>query len=268
MRAAIFLACTALALGCGVPKEEHQKVLDSMKQLQGDYGKLQKRNEKSEEQLSVYKGQLEALGQDLSKAKEGSEMTSAELELARRRMVELHRQQEANEVRISRFRKIAKQMMADGKIEVQVRKGRMVVRLPDDILFPPGKADLKPEGKDAIAQVGSVLRDIEGRRFQVAGHTDNIPLGKRGKFKSNWDLSLARSLVVLNILKDSGVNVNALSAAGFADTDPVADNGSDDGRRKNRRIEIVLEPDVTELPGMDEILKTTPTNRTVPAPSG
>lgn len=262
MRALVILALVA---GCGIPKEEHQKVLDNLKQLQGDFAKMKTRAEKAEEQTALLKGQLEALGADMTKFKESSEMTSAELELARKRMAELHRQQEANEVRISQFRKLARKLTADGKLEVQIRNNRMLVRLPDDILFPPGKADLKPEGKIAIMRVAEALREITDRDFQVAGHTDNVPI-KSGRFKSNWELSLARALVVLKILTEAGMDSRRLSAAGFADQAPVADNATEEGRRKNRRIEIVLEPNMSELPNIEEILKPTQTNRPGPAP--
>ncbi len=260
----IALALGAALAGCGVPKEEHQKVVEAMRKLEGDFAKMKTRAEKGEEQASVYKGQLEALGQDMSKLKEGQEMTSAELELARKRMDELRRQQDANEVRISQYRKLVdklKTMVAEGKIQLRARNGRLTVRLPDEILFPPGKADLKQEGRDALFQLGAALREIDDRDFQIAGHTDNVPI-KSKKFKSNWELSQARALVVLQILMEAGMDPRHLSAAGFADMAPVTDNSTDDGRKQNRRIEIVLEPNIKELPSIDEVLKPIPTKRT------
>jgi chemotaxis protein MotB len=130
----------------------------------------------------------------------------------------------------------------------------MLVKLPDNILFDPGKTDLKPAGKDAIAQVTSILSGIEGRKFQVAGHTDNIPI-KSAKFKSNWELSTARAVEVTKLMIADGMDAKRLSAAGFADELPVGDNATDEGRRSNRRIEIVVQPNLNELPGMEEVGK-------------
>ena len=75
----------------------------------------------------------------------------------------------------------------------------MIVRLGDKILFDPGKTDLKPEGKEALTQVTAVLKDLANRNFQVAGHTDNVPI-KSAQFKSNWDLSTARAVEVVNFM--------------------------------------------------------------------
>jgi chemotaxis protein MotB len=127
----------------------------------------------------------------------------------------------------------------------------MLVKLPDNILFDPGKTDLKPAGKDAIKQVTRILAGIEGRKFQVTGHTDNQPI-KKGNFKSNWELSTQRAVVVVRFMSSNGMDGKRLSAAGYADTLPVGANDTDDGRRKNRRIEIVLVPNLEELPPMDE----------------
>jgi len=127
----------------------------------------------------------------------------------------------------------------------------MLVKLPDNILFDPGKTDLKPQGKDAIAQVTQILSGIEGRKFQVTGHTDNIPI-KSAKFKSNWELSTARAVEVTKLMIADGMDAKRLSAAGYADELPVGDNATEEGRRANRRIEIVVQPNLNELPGMED----------------
>jgi len=127
----------------------------------------------------------------------------------------------------------------------------MLVKLPDNILFDPGKTDLKKEGQEAIAQVTKILSGVEGRKFQVAGHTDNVPI-KSGKFKSNWELSTARAVTVVNLMIKEGMDAKRLSAAGYADVLPVASNDNDEGKRQNRRIEIVLVPNVEDLPTMEE----------------
>jgi chemotaxis protein MotB len=149
-----------------------------------------------------------------------------------------------------------KSMIDAGKLQVEIRNGLMLVKLPDNILFDPGKTDLKPAGKDAIAQVTQILSGIEGRKFQVTGHTDNIPI-KSAKFKSNWELSTARAVEVTKLMIADGMDGKRLSAAGYADELPVQDNSTDDGRRANRRIEIVVQPNIEDLPSMEDVAKPT-----------
>jgi len=126
------------------------------------------------------------------------------------------------------------------------------VELSENILFDSGKDELKKEGQEALTQVAGVLSSIANRDFQIAGHTDNIPI-KSAKFPSNWELSTARAVEVTRFLADKGVDPSRLSAAGYADTQPVASNSDGDGRRQNRRIEIVLMPNLDELPDLSSL---------------
>ena len=141
-----------------------------------------------------------------------------------------------------------------GKLQVEIRENRMIVRLGDKILFDPGKTDLKPEGKDALTQVTAVLKSLPNRNFQVAGHTDNVPI-KSKKFRSNWDLSTARAVEVTNFMIGAGMEPKRLSAAGYADQSPVAPNDTPENMAKNRRIEITLVPNLDDLPPIDDALK-------------
>ena len=133
----------------------------------------------------------------------------------------------------------------------------MIVRLGDQILFDPGKTELKKDGEDALRQVTDVLKEIPNRNFQVAGHTDNIPI-KSKRFRSNWDLSTARAVEVVNFMIASGMEPKRLSAAGYADQSPVAGNDTTENKAKNRRIEITLVPNLDDLPPIDEALKESP----------
>jgi chemotaxis protein MotB len=140
-----------------------------------------------------------------------------------------------------------KSMVDAGKLQVEFRGGLMLVKLPDNILFDPGKTALKSAGKEAVTQVAQILSGIEGRKFQVTGHTDNVPM-KSGKYKSNWELSSARAVEVVKVMIASGMDPKRLSAAGYADQLPVAENDTVIGRLQNRRIEIVVQPNLEELP--------------------
>jgi chemotaxis protein MotB len=171
-----------------------------------------------------------------------------------KRLDELEKQKKIAEERAAMFRSLVEKLrsMVDaGKIKVQVRNGRMLLVLPNDILFDSGKTELKTEGKDAIASVAKVLATID-RHFLVAGHTDNVAI-KTKRFPSNWELSTERAVEVVRLLIDSGMKPSQVGAAGYAEYDPAASNASSEGQAQNRRIEIVVEPNLSELPSLDGI---------------
>jgi chemotaxis protein MotB len=138
-------------------------------------------------------------------------------------------------------------------LAVNVRHNRMVISLPGDVLFDSGRETLKKDGQAILMKVAGVIKadpQLMSRDYQVAGHTDNKPL-QHGPFKDNWGLSLMRAREVLVYLVDSNkggqLPVAHWSATGFADTDPIASNDSDDGRQKNRRCELIVAPSVEEM---------------------
>jgi len=92
-----------------------------------------------------------------------------------------------------------------------------------------------------------VLAALKDRHFVVAGHTDDIPI-KTEEFANNWYLSTARAVSVVQFMIEQGFPADHLAAAGYADKDPVSSNKTKKGRQKNRRIEIILVPDLSELP--------------------
>jgi len=142
-----------------------------------------------------------------------------------------------------------KSMIDSGKLKVRIVRNKMVIELPEAVLFASGSAKLKTEGVRVLAELGPVLASIKGREFQVGGHTDNKPIRTK-RFPSNWELSGARALDVGKLLVEYGVPANRLSAAAYGDTQPVADNDTPEGRALNRRIEIALQPNLDELPDL------------------
>jgi chemotaxis protein MotB len=168
---------------------------------------------------------------------------------------ELRQRQAAADQRVAEYRELLarfSELIDAGKLKVSIIDGRMVLTLPMDILFASGKADLTQEGRAAILEVGAGLATIEGRQFQVEGHTDDVPI-KTAKFPSNWELGAGRALVVLRALVEGGVPDERLSAATYGQLRPAASNESAQGRAANRRIEIVVVPDLSTLPGYDEL---------------
>ncbi len=154
--------------------------------------------------------------------------------------------------RLSEYNSMLKQlksMIDSGKLKVRIVRNKMVIELPEAVLFASGSAKLKTEGVRVLAELGPVLASIKGREFQVGGHTDNKPI-KTKRFPSNWELSGARAIDVGQLLIEYGVPSTRVSAAAYADTQPVADNDTPEGRALNRRIEIALQPNLDELPDL------------------
>ena len=153
--------------------------------------------------------------------------------------------------------------LTDLGLKVEVRDNRMLIQLPGDVLFDSGSDKLKNSGLDILTQVAEVVRndaELNSRQFQVAGHTDSKPL-KGGVFKDNWGLSAMRARSVLIYLttpieKDGGgLSPENWSAAGYADTDPVAGNDTPENRQRNRRVELVVQPDVEEMLNLNSLAR-------------
>lgn len=107
----------------------------------------------------------------------------------------------------------------------------------DDVLFASGSPELSTEGREIIASLAPILSDFDNQ-ILVEGHTDTVPLDENGY--TNWNLSSDRALAVLEILEDSDINPTRLSATGYGEFRPVADNSTDPGRAANRRVELVI----------------------------
>jgi chemotaxis protein MotB len=199
------------------------------------------------------KKRLEKLGQNVDRLASEKGELSRTLEDAKARLEELRKQQLAADARAATFRKLVEKfraMIDAGQLKVVVRDGRMIIALESDVLFDSGKTAIKPAGQTALASVAHVLAGITDRKYQVAGHTDNVPI-HTARFPSNWELSTARAVEVANFLIASGMQPAQLSAAGYGEFDPVAPNDTPENRAHNRRIEIVLQPNLADLPSFD-----------------
>ena len=268
------------AAGCGVDESIHNGVLkdrdDQKAKLTDTEGRLaaeksahRKDIDARDARILALENKLKSLGQDVSRLETERVGLGGELDQAKKRMEELRKAQAQAEARAAQFRKLVTQFKSltdAGKLQVEIRENRMIVRLGDKILFDPGKTELKPEGKDALKQVTAVLNDLPNRNYQVAGHTDNIPI-KSKRFRSNWDLSTARAVEVVDFMISSGLEPKRVSAAGYAEQSPVAANDTPENKAKNRRIEITLVPNLDDLPPIDDALKADGKEQAAAAPA-
>lgn len=126
-------------------------------------------------------------------------------------------------------------------VESDRRNGRIVLTLPDEITFGSGKTALSTKGKDALKKVRDVINaDYRGRTIWIEGHTDNEPI-KKSNFKSNRHLSIERAFAVLEFLKEeAGIEDSRFVVVGHGEFSPVSENNNADGRKKNRRVELVI----------------------------
>jgi chemotaxis protein MotB len=252
------------ALGCGVPQEKYDSLTDKFNSCRAEADRMQSDATANINKLREASSRLDEANernQVLIKEKEelGSNTKAIKSELD-----ELRRQHVIAEQRADVYRGLLAKLraMIDAKtLAVEIRKGRMLVKLGDQILFDAGKADLTATGQTALRQVAAALREIPDRDFLVAGHTDNQPI-KSSSYRSNWDLSTARAVTVVRFLQAEGVDPRHLAAAGYSEFDSVARNDSPDERALNRRIEIVVMPNLDELPMLDP---SAPNAATAPA---
>jgi chemotaxis protein MotB len=249
----IFTLAVALSVTACVSTNTYKAALD---ELSGTRQKLDTTNEElSRTRIDLDETRhelidLEVRNQDLANTLDRldaeQEKLNLQLALAREVQAEANRRNEIYAQFVDRLQT----MIDGGQLTVKVEDGRIAIQLPNDILFDSGRAQLNQNGKKTLGQIAEVLSQFKDRRFQVEGHTDNKPI-KSTRFPSNWELSSARALAVLHVLIEAGVSPKNLSAAGFGEFQPRAENTSPQGRQQNRRIEIVMLPDLDVI--VDEI---------------
>jgi chemotaxis protein MotB len=219
-----------------------------------DKGDLQKRLDDDTQLVATMKQRLEKLGQNVDGlVKERTQLTQAMADTASR-LEELRKQKAAADARAQTYRDLVAKlhsMIDAGQLKVITRGGRMIIALPNDILFDSGRTEVKADGKVALAKVAQVLASVPDRAFLVAGHTDNVPI-RTELFPSNWELSTRRAVEVVHILVAQGMTPKVLAAAGYGEFDPIAANDTPTNRAQNRRIEIVLQPNISDLPPLDD----------------
>jgi len=256
------LLALLLGAGCGIPEEQYNAKVKEAEKLRADLEAAAKANQKLEAQMFDMRAEnqkmasrLQELGDDVEKLLGEKNQISEDLKQTRDREARLRREQEAQAARMAKYRQVIekfKALVSSGKLKIRIVRGQMVVEMSSNILFESGKSELSEEGEAALAQLASILMTISDRSFQVAGHTDNVPINSK-RFPSNWELSSARAVTVVRYLQDQGVRPANLSAAGYAEYQPGSTNESEDGRAANRRIEIVLLPNLDELPDLSDL---------------
>jgi chemotaxis protein MotB len=251
--------------GCGYSQEEWDQKVRENETLRSQLAAQEQARGKCDADYAAalhdiegLRAQLRERGVDLENLTQSLEEQNRATEEYRARLAQL------NEIR-ERFRALQEKLkkLTQLGLQVVVRDNRMVIQLPGDVLFDSGEARLRHQGEEILAAIAEVIRndpELARREFQVAGHTDSQPL-KREPFKDNWGLSAMRARSVLVFLTEptdkrgGGLDPSHLSAAGYADTDPVSNNDTPEGRERNRRVELVVMPNVEEMLDLESLVR-------------
>jgi chemotaxis protein MotB len=269
----LLLALVALfaVTGCGHSEDEWQQAQRDIAKLKADLDAANKRHADDEQKYADAQQQMDDLKAKLKDLGVGLSRSEEEKSKLRQAMSEYEARLKQLDDMKARFRDLKARLdkLTSAGLKVVVRNNRMVIQLPGDILFDSGKDTLKPEGKKILHQVAEVIKNdttLNQRSFQVAGHTDKEPYA--GAYFDNWGLSLMRARTVLTFLtapdkadakgipSGGGLEASRWAAAGYGHQDPVAGTvtqQSRDEEAKNRRVELVLQPNVEEMLNLKDL---------------
>lgn len=260
------LIIAILLLSSCIPKRryndalaEQERLHSQVEQCSADKARLGDTVSKLQTELKASEGALEETNRKLAEKITEAGALKEDVDSMRTALQDAEVRKARAEAAIAEYKDLLSRfqsLIAAGTLQVKVIDGRMVVQLATDILFAPGSATLSPQGRAAIQQVAQVLAAIPDRQYQVAGHTDSVPIST-DRFPSNWHLGAERAIAVVQLLIGSGLQPERVSAASYGEFQPVDTNRTKEGRAHNRRIEITVVPDLSELPGYDELERLT-----------
>lgn len=210
--------------------------------LRKDIADLQKQNNDQKVQISERDMEIENLKKEINSLNGRNKALQAQAEeLAQQKQQEMANMKGTYENLLEDM----KSEIDKGKITITQLEGKLKVNMLDEILFDSGKVTIKPEGIEVLERVGKILVGVKDRSINIEGHTDNVPIGSvlAQKYPTNWELSASRATNVARYLQEkAGIDPGLLSATGYGEYHPIASNDTNEGKAKNRRIEIVLVP--------------------------
>jgi chemotaxis protein MotB len=244
-------------------KEEYNKLLGKVNDLQNAQEDLIKGNvnetkkllsELQAAQINLQKKEdlLRQLEQNLDSKKASLDELSFELEKRNARMAELEQVLDAQKKIVSDLKnKVSEALLGfeNKGLTVSMKNGKVYVSLDEKLLFKSASWEIDANGRNALKNLASVLEKNPDIQITIEGHTDNVPYNPSGsQLRDNWDLSVKRATTVVRVLLEgSKIDAKRLTAAGRSQYIPVDDRNTADARQKNRRTDIVLTPDLSEL---------------------
>ena len=209
--------------------------------------------------------QLETTQSELFAKEDQLNKSTLELEEKERKLLDSQNELELRSLRVAELeaiinrkdsmvtalkQKISKALIGlegDG-LTIEQRNGKVYISLEEDLLFASGKYEINQTGKQALDKLSDALSYQKDLEILVEGHTDSIPLSGRGLVKDNWDLSVMRATsVVKRLTSNTNLDPTQLIAAGRSEFVPISSNETSGGRGENRRIEMILSPNLDDL---------------------
>ncbi len=229
----------------------------SIKDLNGRNQALNHQVEELQDSISTLQDNINELNTKLSTVGNEKENTAKELSSTQKQIAEQRKRLEQLQALIDQQQKATEALrkkIADAlngfnssELTVTQKNGKVYISMQEGLLFPSASADVNPKGKEALSKVAEVLNTNADINIDIEGHTDSLPIHNK-TFADNWALSTARATSIAHVLIDDyNVNPTKLIASGRSRFDPVAPNSTPEGRGKNRRTEIILEPKLDEL---------------------
>ncbi len=225
------------------------------KNLQASYDALSEKSSAALEAQSVKTRelirQLEAKEKKLAKERELLEKMQQDLAERSARINELEHLIAEKDALLNKVKESLSASLEEFKqqgLQVYTKNGKLYVSMQNKLLFDSGSWQLKPGGKSAITKIARVLAENPDIEIMIEGHTDNVPYHGNQFIEDNWDLSVKRATtVVRQLLKNKNIDPKRLIAAGRSKYLPVASNKTAEGRAKNRRIEVILTPNMDKI---------------------
>jgi chemotaxis protein MotB len=243
--------------------EDYNKISAKYNELQNAQEELLKGNvketqkllselEAAQENLQKKEDLLRQLGQTLDTKKASLDELTFELGKKNERLAELEKILDSQKKIVQDLKaKVSEALLGfeNNGLTVTMKNGKVYVSLEEKLLFKSASYDIDINGKNALKKLAGVLEKNPGIQIMIEGHTDNVPYNPgSGQLKDNWDLSVKRATTVVRVLLEgSKIDARRLTAAGRSQFLPVDDRNAQDARQKNRRTEIILTPDLTEL---------------------
>src|SRR5579871_2460889 len=198
------------------------------------------------EELQALRNDLNQTGNDLTNAQAQIQTNQSEIASLKEQIADLEKQKQKVTDSSKTLEDEMRSQLESKDVTISKLQGKLTVNILDNVMFDSGEAILKPDGEAVMKKIAAILSEHPQIMIQVVGHTDNVPIRPTAhtRFVSNWELSTARALAAVHFLTEqSGIDPRRVGAAGYGEFRPVADNGTAEGRAKNRRITITILPD-------------------------
>ena len=213
------------------------------------YMELETRSNETQAQLEQDKSNLQAQITKLQSENNrlSDTIEGLKMELSQEKLAVQQKEGEISQLERTRreIETSLKDQIARKDIKLEEIEGKLKVTFVDKILFDSGSVMIKPKGQEVLLKLADSFRDNKDQNIVVEGHTDDVQIGSAllDRFPTNWELSTARATAVVRFLQEKGnIEPERLTASGFSFYRPVATNETPEGRKENRRIEIILVP--------------------------